>query len=126
MVRITTRSLTASACRCRRRRFAGDLLAVIAVRVVAILDVTLALRLLLQEVRRGALRARTRNRAAVQREVALRVARTRIEDAAARPALQQLALAAGRALHAGRLRRGRLAAAEIGRASCRERVLACV
>src|SRR6266568_901159 len=89
---------------CRR----ADRRAVAAVGIVAVLDVALALRLLLQEIRRLALRAGAGDGAAVQGELALRVARARIENAAAGAALHQLSLAALRALHAGRLRRRRL------------------
>src|SRR5438105_14962575 len=85
---------------CRR----GDRRAVVALGVVAILDVPLALRLLLQEIRRLALRAGAGDGAVVQGEVALRVARAGVEDAAAGTALHQLSLAASGALHAGRFR----------------------
>src|ERR1051325_671974 len=86
---------------------------VVALRVVAVLDVALALRLLLQEGRRVALRALPGHGAAVQRELALRVARAAVEDPAARAALHQIAFLAVRALHAGRLGRRRLAAADL-------------
>src|SRR5439155_11600709 len=78
-----------------------------------ILDVPFALRLLLQQIRRRAFRARPRHGAVVQREVALRIARAGEEDAAARTALDQLALVAFLAFHAGRLRRRALAAADL-------------
>src|SRR5258706_12215897 len=92
---------------------AGDRLAIVALGVVAVLDVAFLLGFLLEKVRRGALRALTRNGAVVQREVALRVSRAGVEDAAARTALDQLSLAALRALHSGRLRRGRLPTAQL-------------
>src|SRR5205823_1439526 len=64
-------------------------------------------------VRRGALRAGAGDGAVVQREVALRIARAGVEDAASRAPLEQLAFAALRALHAGGLGRGGLAAADL-------------
>src|SRR3954463_12740922 len=88
---------------CRGGR-GGDGGAVVALGVVAVLDVPFALGLLLQEVRRSALGAGPRNGAVVQREVALRVARAGEEDPAARTALDQFSLFAVRARHARRLR----------------------
>src|SRR5205085_5001224 len=96
-----------------RCAFAFDRSFVIALRVVAVLDVPLAFGRLLEEVRRGALRAGLVQRAVVQRELAFRVARAGVEDAAARAALDELTFAAVRALHAGRLGRRRLAAADL-------------
>src|SRR5205814_10322451 len=90
-----------------------DWSAVVALGVVAVLDVPLALGLLLEEVWGGALRAGAGDGAAVEREVALRVARAGVEDAAARAALDQLAFAAGGALHPRRLGRRGLAAADL-------------
>src|SRR6266498_1877365 len=75
---------------CRR----ADRCAVVALGIVAVLDVPLALRLLLQQIRRLALRAGAGDGAVVQGEVALRVARARIEDAAAGAALHQLTFTA--------------------------------
>src|SRR3954454_10157712 len=87
--------------------------AVAAVRIVAVLDVPFALRFLLQQIRRRALRTRTRHGTVIQREVALRIARAGEEDAAAGTALDQLALVAFLTFHAGRLRRRALAAADL-------------
>src|SRR5204863_2041677 len=88
-------------------------LAVTALRVVAKLDVSLALCLFLHQIRRGALRARAGDGAVVHRELALRIAIARVEDAAARAALDELALTARRALHARRLRRNAVASADL-------------
>src|SRR5207253_5348647 len=94
------------------RRIRGDdLLPVIAVR--AVLDVPLALGLLLQEIRRGALRAGAGDGAVVDRKVALGVAGAGEEDAPARAPLDEIAFLAVRALHARRLRRCSLAAADL-------------
>src|SRR4051794_30086882 len=87
--------------------------AVAAIGIVAVLDVALALRLLLQEIRSRAFRTGTRHGTIVQGEVALRVARAGEEDAAARTALHQLSLVALLAFHARRLRRRALAAADL-------------
>src|SRR6185436_13076428 len=80
---------------------------------IAVLDVALALGLLLQEVGRVALRALAGDGAVVEGELALGVARAAVEDAAAGAALHEIPLLALRALHAGRLGRGRLAAADL-------------
>src|SRR5207248_11193991 len=78
----------------------GDRGAVVALGIVAVLDVAFLLRLLLEEIRSGALRAGAGDGAVVQREVALRIARAGGEGAAARAALDELTLAAARARHA--------------------------
>src|SRR5258706_2963629 len=97
--------------RCIRPR--RDRRSVLALRIVAVLDVTFALRLFLQKVRRRALRAGPRHGAVVQREVAFRVARAGKEDPTPRAALDQLSLFAIRTRHAGRFRRRALAAADL-------------
>src|SRR4051812_22869674 len=97
---------------CRRRR-SGDGSAIATLGIVAVLDVPFALGLLLQEVRSRAFRAGPRNGAIVQREIALRVARTGEEDPPARTALDELPLFAVRARHAGRLRRRTFAATDL-------------
>src|SRR4051794_156939 len=86
--------------------------AVAAIGIVAVLDMTLALRLLLQEIRRRTFRAGAGHGTIVQREVALRIARAGEEDAAARTALHQLSLVTFLAFDAGRLRRSAFAAAD--------------
>src|ERR1700741_4063076 len=96
----------------RRGGCRGDRRAVVTFGIVAVLDVAFALGLLLQEIRRRALRAGARDGAIVQCEIALRVARAGKEDPAARTALDQLSLFAVRARHAGRLRGRALAAAD--------------
>src|SRR2546430_2496410 len=83
-----------------------------ALRIVASLVEAVSLRLLLEQIRRAAFRTRTRNGLRVQREFAFRIAIARIENAAARSALYDLALAALRALHSGRRRRNARAAAD--------------
>src|ERR1700756_4022118 len=84
---------------------AGDRGAVVALGVVTELDVAFALGLFFDEVGGGALGAGAGDGAVVEGEVALRVARAGVEDAAARAALDELSFAAAGALHAGRLRR---------------------
>ena len=91
----------------------GDRRAVAALGVVAELDVALALRSPSPSGTARRTSGRAGDGAVVEGEVALRVARAGEEDAAAGAALDQLALAAVRALHAGRLRRRRLAAADL-------------
>src|SRR4051795_11603727 len=90
-----------------------DRCAVAAVRIVAVLDVPLPLRFLLEQIRRRAFRTGARHGTVVQREVALRITRAGEEDAAARTALDQLALVSFLTFHAGRFRRCALAAADL-------------
>src|SRR5205814_2742933 len=82
-----------------RRLFGRDRRFVTALRIVADLHVSFALGLLFEKVHRAALRARTRNWAGVQRELTFRIAIARIENAAARAALDDFSLPALRALH---------------------------
>src|SRR5688500_10363243 len=98
----------------RRDRFRlCDWRAVAALGVVAQLDVAFLLRLFLHQVRRAALRAGTGDGLVVHRKVALWITGAGVEDATARTAFDDVAFAARRALHAGRLRRRRLAAADL-------------
>src|SRR4051794_22569707 len=108
ILRIECISLFVRSIRHRRNRRA-----VATLRIVAVLDVSFALRFLLEQIRRRAFRTRARNGTVVQREVALRIARAGEEDATARTALDQLALVAFLTFHARRLRRRALAAADL-------------
>src|SRR5258706_190492 len=101
------------ALRVRGERLRRDRCAVIALGVVAILDVPLALGLLFEEVGRLALRAGAGCRPVVEGEVALRVARAGEEDAVVGAALDELPFLALRTLHSRRLRRGGLSAADL-------------